>query len=594
MDPASDLDQKTGNQNVSCATCHDPHNTKYEHQLRNTEDVTLADGTVITNGDTGKLCMQCHQARREAEAYVASDPSTFRGGHHSIQTDLLYGTNVFTFGRTLPNSTHKDVVKQACVTCHMAGPARGEPGHFELGDHSWAMNADLIDGTDTTSADNVVACLDCHDPTMTSFDDMMAREDYDGDGEVGTAQEEVHGLLHNVAILIPPLGEDEVDGRDTSLTVLHKKGLWNYFFVEEDGSFGMHNYQFSVALLQLTEEALTYGVLDASSIASITDVPNDQGKQVEVQWGRFGGDGVSDEPVQMYHVWRKVEAASAAKEKPTFASLRSVPATINVASSASVAYNGDVWTQVASQPAASMDMYSAIAPTLFDSTAEGMHYSFFMVSGHTSDTQVYVSTAPDSGYSVDNLAPLAPANVAARTISYAVLLNWDDPVDADFNFFTVYRSTQSDFDLESGELIKNVTSPRYGDETIAVGETYFYKIVATDFSGNVSVPSIEVTSGVVTSVEATGAIPEVFALHPNYPNPFNPSTIVTYDVPVTSEVAVVLYDVVGRAINVLVKGTVAAGSHTVTVEAGHLPSGLYFVRMVTPDGIYERTITLLR
>ena len=57
---------------------------------------------------------------------------------------------------------------------------------------------------------------------------------------------------------------------------LEQKGLWNYLIIEEDGSFGVHNYQFSVALLQLTEEALTFGVLDASSIASITDVPNDQ------------------------------------------------------------------------------------------------------------------------------------------------------------------------------------------------------------------------------------------------------------------------------------------------------------------------------
>jgi hypothetical protein len=452
------------------------------------------------------------------------------------------------------------------------------------------MHADVEVEGDTLEVNNVVACQACHG-AVESFEDFIARADYDGDGEVESAQEEVHGLLENVAVLLPPYGENEVDIRDTTMTAFQKKALWNYLAAEEDGSLGMHNHQFTVALLQVTEDALNNGILAAGEIASVMDVPNDQGKQVQVEWSRFGGDGTSDTPLQMYHVWLKVEANS--KTAPTYGSLHSVPVE-ELSTSVTLDYAGELWTVVASQPAASLDMYAAIAPTLYDSTAEGIVYSHFMVSGHTADAQVYVTTAPDSGYSVDNLAPRAPSNVASRTGSYGVVPEWDEAIDADFNFFTVYRGTEPGFAIEAGEKMRNVESPRYSDVTVDIGETYYYKVTATDFNGNEGLPSVEVTSGVVTDVEASGAMPTVFALHPNYPNPFNPSTIVTYDVPAQSTVSIMLYDVTGRLIDVLAEGSVPAGSHTVTVDATGLPSGLYIVRMVTDDGVFERTITLLR
>lgn len=594
MDPLSDLRTTTGDQNISCAVCHDPHDATYSHQLRSTEDVQLVDGTVVTVGEEGKLCMNCHLARREKAEYLASDPNPFRGGHGSVQSEALFGTNVWDFGRLLPNSTHKDVVEQACVTCHMSeSPGAGEPGFQKLGEHSWAMHTtEVIDGEEIT-VDNVAACRNCHIPDMESFDDMLARADHDGDGETEPVQEEVHGLLEHVAVLLPPFGEAEVDIRDTTMTDLQKKALWNYLLIEEDGSFGVHNFQFAVAVLQLTEEALNYGVLSPGEIVSVTDVPNDQGKQVEVQWTRFGGDGVSDQPIQTYYVWRKSEATSS-KDRPLYGSLRAIPAE-GLASSATLAYNGDVWTQVASQPAAGLDIYSAIAPTLYDSTADdGVRLTDFMVSGHTSDSQVYVTSAPASGYSVDNLAPRAPSNLVSKVGRSWINLTWDEPVDPDFDYFVVYRGTEPGFDPDVVGPRRAVTSPQMSDQQIQVGMTYYYRVAAVDFSGNRSEFSDETTPNVVTGLEEAGGVPEEFALHPAYPNPFNPSTHIRYDVPASSRVSIALYNIVGQVTDVLVNGTVPAGSHTVTIDAGGLPSGLYIVRMETSEGVFERTITLLR
>ena len=86
--------------------------------------------------------------------------------------------------------------------------------------------------------------------------------------------------------------------------------------------------------------------------------------------------------------------------------------------------------------------------------------------------------------------------------------------------------------------------------------------------------------------------PGTYALGQNYPNPFNPTTTLDYDVPVTSEVMVVLFDVVGRPIRVLLDETVNAGRHKLAIDGSNLSSGTYFLRMVTKEGVFQRTITL--
>jgi hypothetical protein len=293
MDPAAQILEKVGltGEPLTCAACHDPHSAENVHQLRLPDQIQLASGPVIEFGGKGRLCMSCHQDRRAGggEAYAASPRSTFRGPHHSNQTDMLAGASeaVVTFGRVLPNSTHKDAVADACVTCHMA-----DNGRDDLGEHSWAMHTEEIVGTDTVRVENVAACVNCHGP-ITSFDDIIARADHDGDGEIEPVKAEVEGLLHDLAMMLPPFGLPEVDSRAPEWNVpentLLRKAAWNWAFVDYDHSHGIHNYQFAVALLQVSIQALEYGVLDPGSVLGVEDVPMDQGKQVGVAWNRFGG-----------------------------------------------------------------------------------------------------------------------------------------------------------------------------------------------------------------------------------------------------------------------------------------------------------------
>ena len=67
----------------------------------------------------------------------------------------------------------------------------------------------------------------------------------------------------------------------------------------------------------------------------------------------------------------------------------------------------------------------------------------------------------------------------------------------------------------------------------------------------------------------------------SYPNPFNPSTVIRYELPVASHVTLVVFDVLGRAVSTPVNGVMDAGSQHVVFNAAGLASGVYFYRIET-------------
>lgn len=90
------------------------------------------------------------------------------------------------------------------------------------------------------------------------------------------------------------------------------------------------------------------------------------------------------------------------------------------------------------------------------------------------------------------------------------------------------------------------------------------------------------------------AMPAAFALAPNYPNPFNPSTTLQYTLPVAGEVTIAVYDVNGRQVAEVFRGWQRAGSHRVVWHASGLPAGMYFAQLQAGDQRATRKILLLR
>ena len=93
--------------------------------------------------------------------------------------------------------------------------------------------------------------------------------------------------------------------------------------------------------------------------------------------------------------------------------------------------------------------------------------------------------------------------------------------------------------------------------------------------------------GIATEVEweATVGTPSEFALEQNYPNPFNPSTTISYAIPRPGYVRLVVYDLMGRQIETLVKGAQSAGHYRTIFNPNGLTSGVYFYQLSVDGNI---------
>jgi len=252
---------------VDCAACHEPHGnttTGTTHQIRNMISVTLGDGTTVplTGNDSrgyavtageGILCMQCHQARVNASTYVNNTAgSAHYGPHEGPQADMMMGTNGYTYGQSIPTSAHQFVVPNTCVTCHMQEVATTDPGFLHVGDHTFTPSYTPPGGKKEML---VAACQTCHGPDVTTFDFPLF--DYNGDGVIQGVQTEVQSLLDKLSTMLPPNNSVKTSLSIDSTWNQHQlQAAYNWQFVNNDGSRGIHNTAYAVGLLKASIEDL--------------------------------------------------------------------------------------------------------------------------------------------------------------------------------------------------------------------------------------------------------------------------------------------------------------------------------------------------
>ncbi|MFK7845184.1 MAG: T9SS type A sorting domain-containing protein [Rhodothermales bacterium] len=106
--------------------------------------------------------------------------------------------------------------------------------------------------------------------------------------------------------------------------------------------------------------------------------------------------------------------------------------------------------------------------------------------------------------------------------------------------------------------------------------------------------SIEDLGEVTNVANETGDLPSKFSLEQNFPNPFNPTTSITYAVPATGHVTLEVYDLLGRTVKVLVNGVVTVGEYTHQFDAADLPSGMYLYRFTAGNQTSTRKMLLLK
>jgi len=88
--------------------------------------------------------------------------------------------------------------------------------------------------------------------------------------------------------------------------------------------------------------------------------------------------------------------------------------------------------------------------------------------------------------------------------------------------------------------------------------------------------------------------PEITTLHGNYPNPFNPTTEIRFDMPEAEYVTLIVYDALGREVERLVDETLEAGYHSATFDASNLSNGMYLFRLSAGDFVSTGSMVLMK
>ena len=90
------------------------------------------------------------------------------------------------------------------------------------------------------------------------------------------------------------------------------------------------------------------------------------------------------------------------------------------------------------------------------------------------------------------------------------------------------------------------------------------------------------------------SIPTGYRVKPNYPNPFNPSTIIEYILPKSENVSIDIYDLNGKQLEILVNGFQNPGTHSVEFDGSKYASGIYFVKLVAGEFTAIQKVALLK
>ncbi len=195
---------------------------------------------------------------------------------------------------------------------------------------------------------------------------------------------------------------------------------------------------------------------------------------------------------------------------------------------------------------------------------------------------------------------VAPSAVTGAAVTAQgggqVRLHWDASQAGDIHHYVVYRDTAATFMPSADKMMSLVNHPvTQWFETPPSGPWY-YVVSAVDTGGHAGGFSERVLATPVASPVPGQQLPSVLAVTGVRPNPFNPRTVVSFDVPRDGRARVAIYDLAGRLVRRLVDGNLTAGRHTVTWDgaddAGRsAAAGVYLLRLA--DGSAAVSVKLV-
>ncbi len=218
----------------------------------------------------------------------------------------------------------------------------------------------------------------------------------------------------------------------------------------------------------------------------------------------------------------------------------------------------------------------------------GCGQSWRSIDGGSSFTQISI---PSAGYQVvvidsvtqfaaqsggfyklesDNFVPVEITSFIASTSKSQVLLNWITASELNNRGFEIEQSFDNKTFNKIGFVAGSGSTSEQRNYNYTVNNApaglQYYRLKQLDFDGTFEYSPV---------VEIDGPLPVEFVLNQNFPNPFNPSTSITFSLPVNSNVQISLYNTLGQKIAELVNLNFPAGTHQVDYTVKGLSSGTY-------------------
>jgi hypothetical protein len=187
------------------------------------------------------------------------------------------------------------------------------------------------------------------------------------------------------------------------------------------------------------------------------------------------------------------------------------------------------------------------------------------------------------------VVPVELESFTAIAMNNSVELSWITASEINNHSFEIERNSGNGF-MNVGFIQGHGTTTEkqtysYLDENLPVGK-YTYRLTQIDHDG---------TNNIIGIVETEiSSVPLLFELSQNFPNPFNPSTVISYQIAEDGFVSLKIFDLLGNEVADLVSSEQTKGNYSVRWDADGISSGVYFYNLKTSGYNSSKKLMLLR
>ena len=288
----------------------------------------------------------------------------------------------------------------------------------------------------------------------------------------------------------------------------------------------------------------------------------------------------SDSPVATAEFFFKCATPTVTPDSGTFVNSVSV----TLASATTGGGTQTRYTLDGTEPTTSSTAYSSpisLGPGVYTLRAKTFRANF---DDSETASGEFIVTVPSSG-------PVITAHPQGQTVNQGV--------DVSFSVTATGTPDPTYQWQRNGVNIPGATDAELLLQNVQRGDSGSYRVVVSNTAASVTSNAAYLTVNGSTGVTRVGGLPVAFGLDQNHPNPFNPTTIITYDVPEAGEVRLEIYSLTGARVRTLVSEMHQAGSYQVTWDGRNnsgeqVTSGMYLYRMASRDFHQAKKMLLVR